>query len=233
MVLPDLQGWAAAHILAHTQPADTQPAQPGRATSAGFTALVNAPETHLGFSVLALTLPTACTPNQGDMHESSTFLLPYTEGQVEALLQTPMARANKSERSGFRLTSGTTRDHEHASSLKVELLAQECPLTRDTVRKIWAGPGGIAPLAWCLAHKITDPLSHLQVRKYYWHHFGVAITNPTDSVHMGSIYLLSYNFWSLAQTSQFIEGVAVSPDSSSPDSSSHQPLEDSSAAGSI
>ena len=57
MVLPDLQGWAAAHILARTQPADTQPAQPGSAASAGFTALVNAPETHLGFSVLALTLP--------------------------------------------------------------------------------------------------------------------------------------------------------------------------------
>jgi hypothetical protein len=71
------------------------------------------------------------------------------------------------------------------------------------------------------------------VRKYYWHHFGVAITNPTDSVHMGSIYFLSYNFWSLTQTSQFIEGVAVSPDNSSPDSSFQQPLEDSSAAGSI
>ena len=41
MVLPDLQGWAAAHILAHTEPADTQPAQPGSAASAGFTALVN------------------------------------------------------------------------------------------------------------------------------------------------------------------------------------------------
>jgi hypothetical protein len=83
-----------------------------------------------------MTLPTACTPNQGDTHESSTFLLPYTEGQVEALLQTPMAHASKGKRSGFRLTSGTTRDHKHVSSLKVELLAQECPLTRDTIRKI-------------------------------------------------------------------------------------------------
>jgi hypothetical protein len=62
------------------------------------------------------------------------------------------------------------------------------------------------------------------VREYYWHHFGVAITHPTDSVHTGSIYYLSYNFWSLAQTSQFIEGVAISPDSSS------RHLEDSSAA---
>ena len=90
----------------------------------------------------------------------------------------------------------------------------------------WAGPGGIAPLAWCVEHRITDPLSHLQVRRYYWHHFGVAITNPTDSVHMGSIYYRSYNFWSLAQTMQFIEGVEVSPDSSS----LLQPLEESSAA---
>ena len=161
-----------------------------------------------------MTLPMAVTP-QGLPHESSTFLLPYSEGQVEALLQTPMAQANKSKRSGFRLTSGTTRDHEHVSSLQVELLAKECPLAGGTVRKIWAGPGGIAPLAWCVAHKITDPLSHLQVRMYYWHHFGVAITHPTDSVHAGSIYYRSYLFWSAAQTNQFIEGVAVTPDSSS------------------
>ena len=126
------------------------------------------------------------------------------------------------KRRGFRLTFGTTRDHEHVSSLKVELLAKECPLTRDTVHRIWAGPGDIAPLAWCVAHKIADPLSHLQVRRYYWHHFGVAITNPTDSVHAGSIYYLSYNFWSLAQTSQFIEGAEVTPDITS-----QQPLEDS------
>ena len=63
------------------------------------------------------------------------------------------------------------------------------------------------------------------MNKYYWHHFGVAITHPTDLVHTGSIYYLSYNFWSLAQTSQFIEGVAVSPDITS-----QQPLEDSPAA---
>ena len=39
MVLPGLQGWAAAHVLAHTQPTGTQPAQLGRTTNAGFTAL--------------------------------------------------------------------------------------------------------------------------------------------------------------------------------------------------
>ena len=93
MVLPDPQGWTAAHILAHTQPTGTQFAQLGRTTNAGFTALVNAHETHLGFSVLATTLPTACARHQGNMHESSTFLFPYTEGQVEALLQTLMAQA--------------------------------------------------------------------------------------------------------------------------------------------
>ena len=151
-----------AHILAHTQPTGTQPAQLGHTTGAGFTALVNAPETQLGYSVLAMTLPTACTPNQGGTHESSTFLLPYTEGQVEALLQTPMAQAGQGKKRGFRLTSGTTRDHEHVSSLQVELLANECPLAGDTVRKIWAGPGGIAPLpavshtkspARCLTYK--------------------------------------------------------------------------------
>ena len=62
------------------------------------------------------------------------------------------------------------------------------------------------------------------MRMYYWHHFGVAITHPTNSVHTGSIYYRSYKFWSLAQTSQFIEGVAISPDISS------QHLEDSPAA---
>ena len=48
IVLPHLQGWAAAHILARTQPTGTQPAQLGHTTGADFTALVNAPETHQG-----------------------------------------------------------------------------------------------------------------------------------------------------------------------------------------
>ena len=39
MVLPDLQGWAAAHILANNLLA-----QLGHTAGAGFTALVNAPE---------------------------------------------------------------------------------------------------------------------------------------------------------------------------------------------
>ena len=215
VALPDLQEWAAAHILAHSQPTDTQPTQIGHTTGAGFTALVNAPETHLGFSVLAMTLPTAVTPNKGLPHESSTFLLPYTEGQVEALLQTPMAQASSSKRSGFRLTTGTTRDHEHVSSLKVELLSDDCPLAVGTIQKILAGPGGIAPLAWCLAHKVTDPLANEEVRMYYWHHFGVAITKPTGSVHTGCIYYNAYNFWSLSQTCEFMQGVAITPDNSS------------------
>ena len=37
--LPDLQGWAAAHILAHTQSTHTQSTQTGHAASAGFTTL--------------------------------------------------------------------------------------------------------------------------------------------------------------------------------------------------
>ena len=44
---------------------------------------------------------------------------------------------------------------------------------------------------------------------YYWRHFGVAITNPSCSVHIGSIYYRAYNFWSLAQTEQFIAGLAI------------------------
>ena len=43
-------------------------------------------------------------------------------------------------------------------------------------------------------------------------------------MHAGSIYYRSYNFWSLAQTSQFIEGVKISTGSSS------QHLEASAAA---
>ena len=50
--LPGLQGWVAARTLACTKPTDTQPTQLGHTTTgAGFTALVNAPETHLGSSV--------------------------------------------------------------------------------------------------------------------------------------------------------------------------------------
>ena len=52
-VLPDLQGWAGSHILPRTSPTHPQSTQPSPGASAGFTALVNAPETHLGFSVLA------------------------------------------------------------------------------------------------------------------------------------------------------------------------------------
>ena len=95
-----------------------------------------------------MTLPTVCTPNQGDTHASSTFLLPYTEVHVEAFLQTPMAQAGQGKKRDFRFTYGTPRDHEHVSLLKAELLAMECPLAGDTVRKIWAGPGDTAPLAW-------------------------------------------------------------------------------------
>jgi len=160
---------------------------------------------------MAITLPTAVTP-MGASPASTTFLLPYTEGQVEALLTIPMAAAAKGKKKGFRLTAGTSRDHEQVSSLYGELMSETCPLTQDSVQVIWGGPGGIAPIEWCLAHGVTDPLSHRQVRVYYWVHFGVAITSPTGSVHAGSIYYSLYGFWSLAQTSQFIEGIEITAD---------------------
>ena len=125
---------------------------------------------------------------------STTFLLPYTEGQVEALLTIPMALAGKGKRKGSRLTSWTSRDHEQVSSLYGELMSENCPLTQDSVQVIWEGPGGIAPIEWCHAHGVTDPLSHSQVRVYYWAHFGVAIKNPTGSMHAGSIYYSLYGF---------------------------------------
>jgi hypothetical protein len=199
MVLPDLQGWAAAHILARTQPADTQPAQPGSAASAGFTALVNAPETHLGFSVLALTQPTACTPNQGDMHEthlgshpeSSTFLLPLVAGQVETLLTTRVV-----------LTTSTSRD---LLSLQRKLSA--CPIFSDyVIEHIEWGPGGNAPIDWCHAHGITDPLSVLEVRQYYYDHLGSTTDLRVGSVHLESVYSERYGPWNPLQTQQFIEG---------------------------
>ena len=210
--LPDLQGWVDAHILPRTSPTHPQPTQLGRGASAGFTALVNAPETHLGFSVLAMTLPiSVCAPNTGDLHKSSTLLLPYTDGQVESLLQTPMAQAGRKAR-GFRQTTGTERDHEHVSSIKAELLSEKCPLAEGTVLSILAGHGGIAPLAWCFENKITDPLANAEIRMYYWHHFGVAITKPKGSVHSGAIYYKSYNFWSFSQACEYMDGVEISPD---------------------
>ena len=149
--LPDLKGWVGSHILPHTSPASAQFTQLGHTASAGFTALVNAPETHLGFSVLAMTLPTSvCFPNTDDMHESSTFLLPYTEGQVEALLQTPMAQAG-GKKKGFRLTTGTDRGHEQISSLKAELLSDDCPLAVGTVFRSLQGLEALPPSP-CVSH---------------------------------------------------------------------------------
>ena len=108
---------------------------------------------------------------------------------------------------------------------KLSFCRNDCPLAVATVEKILAGPGGIAPLAWCLTHKVTDPLANEEVRAYYWHHFGVAITKPTGSVHAGCIYYQCYDFWSFSQTCEFMQGVAISPDCNS-----QQLLEDPSAA---
>ena len=84
-VLPDLQDWAATRTLARSQPANTQPTQPTDGASAK-TALCDSPETPLGFSVMAITSPITVTP-RGASTASTTFLLPYTEGQVEANTQ--------------------------------------------------------------------------------------------------------------------------------------------------
>ena len=197
MVLPDLQSWAAAHILAHTQPTHTQPAQLGHTTSAGFTALVNAPETHLRFSVLAMTLPTACTPNQGDTHESSTFLLTYTEGQVEALPYTETLLTTR-----VVLTTSTSRD---LISLQRKLSA--CPIFSDcAVERIEWGPGGNAPIDWCHAQGITDPLSVLEVRLYYYDHLESTTDLRVGSVHLESVYFEKYGPWNPLQIQQFNKG---------------------------
>ena len=132
--IPGLQGWTDAHRLALSQPANTQPTQSEDGASGGiYTTLINSPETPLGFTVLSITLPSAVTPKTSELPESTTFLLPYTEGQVEALLTTPMAQARASLRKIFRLTTGTTRDHERASSLQAELMAEKCPLAWNDV----------------------------------------------------------------------------------------------------
>ena len=121
--LPALQDWAAARTLALTQP--TQP----KNGASVQTTLRDSPETPLGFSVMAITLPTAVTP-MGALPASTTFLLPYTEGQVEALLTVPLAAAAKAKRKGFRLTTGTSRDHEQVSPLYGELMSESCPVTQ-------------------------------------------------------------------------------------------------------
>ena len=166
--------------------------------------LASAPATQLGFQVLALSLPIVVTP-KGCPAESSIFLLPYTEGQIESLLQLPMARAG-GKGAGLRLTTGTTRMHDQLSSLRVELDLQ---FPEATVNTIWAGPGGIGPIDWCVKHGITDPLSNPMLRRHYYRYFGVCITAQAGGVHPGSVYYSFYNFWKPSEVLQFIEGVEV------------------------
>ena len=189
---PDLQGWVDAHILPRTSPTHPQPAQPSPGASAGFTALVNAPETHLGFSVLAMTLPPTAVTRQGTRHrESSTFLLPLVAGQVETLLTTRVV-----------LTTSTSRD---LISLQRKLSA--CPIFSDcAINRIEWGPGGNAPIDWCHAQGITDPLSVLEVRLYYYDHLGSTTDLRVGSVHLESVHSEKYGSWNPLQNQQFIKG---------------------------
>ena len=166
--------------------------------------LASAPATQLGFQVLALSLPVAVTP-KGCPAESSILILPYTEGQIETLLQLPMVRAG-GKAVGFRLTSGTTRMHDQLSSLRSELDAH---FPAATINAIWSGPEGIGPIDWCVKHGIIDPLSVPMLRRHYYRYFGVGITAPVGGVHPGSVYYSLYNFWKPSEVLQFIEGVEV------------------------
>ena len=189
MVLPDLQDWAAAHILAHTQPASTQPTQPENGAGVKHT-LCDSPETPLEFVVMAITRPSAVTP-MGALRESSTFLLPLVAGQVETLLTTRVV-----------LTTSTSRD---LISLQRKLSA--CPIFSDcAIERIEWVPGGNAPIDWCHAHGITDPLSVLEVRLYYYDHLGSTTDLRVGSVHLESVHSEKYGPWNPLQNQQFIKG---------------------------
>ena len=154
--LPALQDWAAARTLALTQP--TQP-KDGASVQ---TTLRDSPETPLGFSLMAITLPTAVTP-MGASPASTTFLLPYTEGQVEALLTAPLAAAAKAKRKGFRLTTGTSRDHEQVSQLPLwraderELSSNTGLSSSDLGGTWWYRPYRVVPRTRSHRPAVTSP----------------------------------------------------------------------------
>ena len=198
--IPDLQGWTDAHRLALSQPANTQPAQSEDGASGGiYTTLVNSPETPLGFTVLSITLPSAVTPKTSELPESTTFLLPYTEGQVEA---PPLHGGSSLLTTRVVLTTSTSRD---LISLQRKLTA--CPIFFDcAIERIEWGPGGNAPINWCHAHGITDPLSVLEVSKYYYDHFESTTDLRAGLVHLESVYSEKYGPWNPLQIQQPIKG---------------------------
>jgi hypothetical protein len=67
------------------------------------------------------------------------------------------------------------------------------------------GPGGNAPIDWCHAHGIIDPLSVLEVRQYYYDHFG-GTTTDLGSNRLESVYFEKYGPWNPLQTQQIIKG---------------------------
>jgi len=101
------------------------------------------------------------------------------------------------------LTTSTSRD---LISLQRKLSA--CPIFSDYVIEcIQWGPGGNAPIHWCHAHGITDPLSILEVRQYYYDHFGGTTTDlRVGSSHLESVYFERYGPWNPLQIQQFIKG---------------------------
>ena len=94
--------------------------------------LSDSPETPLGFSVMAITSSTEVTP-LGTSTASSAFLLPYTEGQVEALLVTPKAPKGKREGVYFgNLKSDRQRASGHREENKTSPRAEPDPLQEAT-----------------------------------------------------------------------------------------------------
>ena len=166
------------------------------------------PESPLGYMVAPMTVPRSVAPLGDHSTESITFLLPYTEGQIESLLSRPMQGMTK--KSGYSLVQGSGRDYETCAAMIEEM--KDSSLSQEQCNAIWAGPGGVAPLDWCHHHGITDPLSRKDVRRHYWEHFGIGITDP-NGVHAGSIYWRGYGAYNEEQALQYIDGepIATSP----------------------
>jgi hypothetical protein len=168
------------------------------------------PESQLGFQVAAMTLPKKVAPTGDHTTEDVTFLLPYSVGEIESSLSTPMKALPLSVRCGYALLPGAARDHTQMSAAVADL-KRNCGLSEATVEKVLRGPGGVGPIDWCRHHGITQPLSNAAIRHHYYRHFGIGITNPEGSVHNKSIYWRSYGMWTESQVAEFIEGVEITP----------------------
>ena len=96
-----------------------------------------------------------------DHRAKEYFLLPYVEGQVESLLN-PWELIASSERAGYSLAQGVSRDHTSISSAVADL-RDRSGLAATTIQRILEGPGGVGPIGASPQGLQTPSLSLLYV----------------------------------------------------------------------